>query len=68
MFHPHFLDLFFGNPHTMSDTMRLVAAFKVEEDLQQAWREDRELEDARAREKADAYKPVGYNKKADGPS
>ena len=42
MFHPHFLDLFFGNPHSMADTMRLVAAFKVEQDLQDKWREERE--------------------------
>jgi len=42
MFHPHFLDLFFGNPHSMADTMRLVSAFKVEEDLQRIWREERE--------------------------
>ena len=42
MFHPHFLDLFFGNLHSMVDTMRLISAFKVEEDLQSAWREDRE--------------------------
>ena len=32
-FHPHLLDLIFGNPHSMADTMRLVSAFKVEEDL-----------------------------------
>ena len=42
MFHPHFLGLFFGNPHSMADTLRLVSAFKVEEDLQQAWREESE--------------------------
>jgi hypothetical protein len=53
----------------MADTMRLVSAFKVEEDLQRTWREERELEEARAREKADPYKPVDYNKKAaNGPS
>ena len=40
MFHPHFLDLFFGNPHSMADTMRPISAFKVERDLQQAWREE----------------------------
>jgi hypothetical protein len=44
MFHPHFLDLFFGNPHSLADTMRLVSAFKVEEDLQRTWREERERE------------------------
>ena len=44
MFHPHFWDLFSGNPHSMSDTMRLVSAFKVEEDLQRTWREERERE------------------------
>jgi len=42
MFHPHFLDLFFGNPHSMADTMRLVSAYEVEEDLQRTWREERE--------------------------
>lgn|SRR5208337_447763 len=41
MFHPHFLDLFFENPHSMADTMRLVSAFKVEQDLQESWREER---------------------------
>jgi hypothetical protein len=62
IFHPHFLRLFFGIPHSAADAMTLVAAFKVEEDLQRNWREERELEDARAREKADPYKPVYYNK------
>lgn len=41
MFHPHFLDLFFGNPHSMADSMQLISAFKVEEDLQRARREER---------------------------
>jgi hypothetical protein len=39
--------------------MRLVSAFKVEEDLQMARREERE--------KTGPYKPVDDNKKADGP-
>ncbi|MGA2402721.1 MAG: hypothetical protein ABSG91_13615 [Syntrophobacteraceae bacterium] len=65
MFHPHFLDLFFGSPHSMGDTMQLVSAFKIEQDIQEAWREERELEDAR--EKEDTSKPVDYNKKPDGP-
>jgi hypothetical protein len=42
MFHPPFLDLFFGNPHSMADTMQLISAFKVEQDIRQAWREERE--------------------------
>jgi hypothetical protein len=44
MFHPHFFNLFFGDPHSMADTMRLISALKVEEDLQRAWREERERE------------------------
>ncbi len=43
MFHPHFFRLFFGNPHSIADTTHLVSAFEV----------GKELEDARAREKAD---------------
>ena len=66
MFHPHFLNLFFGNPHSMADTMHLISAFKVEEDLQQAWMEEREREDARAREKSEVS-AADYNRKADGP-
>jgi len=45
MFHPHFLDLFFDNPHSMADTMQLISAFKVEQDLQDKWREEREMEE-----------------------
>jgi hypothetical protein len=59
MFHPHYLRLFFGIPHTTTEAMGFVAAAKVEEDLQQAWREEGE--------KTDPYKPVDYNQKADGP-
>ncbi len=44
MFPPHFLNLFFGNSHSMADTMKLISAFKVEQDLQEAWREERERE------------------------
>jgi hypothetical protein len=51
----------------MADTMRLVSAYKVEQDLERTWREERELEEARAREKTGPYKPVDDNKKADGP-
>lgn len=39
---PHFLHLFFGNKDAISDTMRLISALKTEEDLQKAWREERE--------------------------
>ena len=43
MFNPHFFtSLFFGNHDALVDTMRLVSAFKVEEDLQRNWREERE--------------------------
>jgi len=42
MFHPNFLRLFFGIPHSTADAMAVVAAFKVEEDLQRTWREERE--------------------------
>ena len=41
MFHPHFLN-FFGNSHSMTETMQLIAALKVEQDLQERWREERE--------------------------
>ena len=41
MFRPHFLRLFFGIPHSTADAMTVVAAFKVEEDLQRTWREER---------------------------
>ena len=44
MFHPHFLRLFFGIPHTTAEAMGFNAAFKVEEDLQRTWREERERE------------------------
>jgi len=50
MFNPHFLDLFFGNPHSMADTMQLISAFKVEHDLQRAWMEEREREDKKRSE------------------
>jgi hypothetical protein len=33
-----------ASQHAIADTMRLVSAFKVEEDLQRAWREERERE------------------------
>lgn len=42
MFHPHFFHLFFDNRDAISDTMALVSAYKVEQDLQRAWREERE--------------------------
>ena len=38
------LDLFFGNPHSMADAMQLISALKVEQDLQEAWRQERERE------------------------
>jgi len=44
MFHPHFLRLFLGVPHSTAGAMTLVAALKVEEDLQRKWREERERE------------------------
>ncbi len=44
MFHPHYLRLFFGIPHSTADAMTLVAALKVEQDHQEAWREERERE------------------------
>lgn len=44
MFHPHFLRLFFGIPHSTADAMTLVAAFKVEEDLQDKRRKEGERE------------------------
>ena len=44
MFHPHFLRLSFGIPHSTADAMTLVSVFKMEEDLQDKWREDRERE------------------------
>jgi hypothetical protein len=34
MFHPHLLDLFFGNHNALADTMLLVSAFKVEKELE----------------------------------
>lgn len=55
MFHPHFLRLFFGIPHTTEEAMGVIATFKVEEDLQ----------NVRARENAEQYKPVDDNKKAE---
>lgn len=36
MFHPHFLRLFFGIPHSAADAMTLVSAFKVEKELEEA--------------------------------
>ncbi len=48
MFHPHFFrtGLFSRNQRTLTSAMQLVSAFKVEEDLQDKWREDREREQA----------------------
>jgi hypothetical protein len=43
MFHPHFLN-FFGNSHSMTETMQLLAALKVEQDTQKRQREEREPE------------------------
>jgi hypothetical protein len=42
MFHPHFLRLFFGIPHSTAEAMAFVAASKVEEDLHRTWIEERE--------------------------
>lgn len=44
MFHPLSLRLLFVIPHSTADAMTLVSVFKVEEDLQQARREERERE------------------------
>ncbi len=44
MFHPHFLRLFFGIPHTTAEAMGVIATFKVEEDLQRQREEVRERE------------------------
>jgi len=44
MFHPHYLRLFFGIPHTTADAMAFVAVAKLEEDLQRTWREEWERE------------------------
>ncbi len=43
---PHFFrtGLFFSNPHSMADSMRLISAFKVEQGLQDKRREEREWE------------------------
>ncbi len=45
MFHPHFLRLFFGIPHTTAEAMAFVAASKVEEDIERNWREEREQQE-----------------------
>jgi hypothetical protein len=37
-FHPHLMDSFFGNGHTLMDSMRLIAALAVEEELQESRR------------------------------
>jgi hypothetical protein len=36
--------LSYFSPNALADAMRLVSAFKVEEDLQRTWREERERE------------------------
>jgi hypothetical protein len=47
MFHPYFFHngFFPVNHHTLADTMRLVSAFNVEQDLLRARREEREQQD-----------------------
>ncbi len=44
MFHPHFFHpgFFSGTSDAFADAMRLVSARKVEEDLQNNWRQQRE--------------------------
>ncbi len=46
MFHPHFFTglLSCHTPNAHADSMRLISDFKVEEDLQRTWREEREWE------------------------
>jgi hypothetical protein len=38
--HPHLMDSFFGNEHALQDSMRLVSAFAVEQELQESWRKE----------------------------
>ena len=45
-FHPHLMDSFFGNEHALQDSMRLVSAFAVEQELQESWRKE-QLEKSR---------------------
>jgi hypothetical protein len=34
------MDSFFGNEHALQDSMRLVSAFAVEQELQESWRKE----------------------------
>jgi hypothetical protein len=38
-FHPHLMDSFFGNGHALQDSMQLLSAFAVEQELQESRRE-----------------------------
>ena len=37
--HPHLMDSFFGNVRVLQDSMRLLSAFAVEQELQESRRE-----------------------------
>lgn len=39
-FHPHFMDSFLGNNHMLQDSMQLLSAFAVEQELQESRREE----------------------------
>ena len=39
-FHPHLMDSFFGNGHALQDSMQLLSAFAVEQELQESWRKE----------------------------
>jgi hypothetical protein len=38
--HPHLIDSFFGNGHALQDSMQLLSAFAVEQELQESWRKE----------------------------
>ena len=38
--HPHLMDSFFGNVHVLQDSMQLLSAFAVEQELQESRRKE----------------------------
>ncbi len=58
MFHPLFFHNGLHSCHchdVLADAMALAAALKVEQDLQRAWREEREGRQERSDDKDDSY-------------
>jgi hypothetical protein len=61
-FHPHLMDSFLGNRHTLMDSVRLIAALAVEEERQEARRKEQLEKSCDCVAEHSKVKPLGFRR------